>query len=190
MQLTLLTPPAAAVVSLAEAKMHLRVEHDVENDAIEAMIGTAEALVAGRDGWTGRALGEQTWRLTLPGFPRVSTLRLPLPPLRSVAHVRYYDSANTQQTFASANYAVSIADTPGQIDLLATIGWPSTFSRVDAVEVQFVCGYDVAPAPIKHAVLVTLAALYRNRGDEGFSMPAATRRLLAPYKAWGLNDWH
>lgn len=189
MKLTLVTAPASPVVSLAEAKQHLRVEHDAENDYLPTLVATAEALVAGRDGWTGRALNAQTWKLILPGFPYDPCIRIPLPPLASVTHVNYYDADNALQTFSSANYVVSIDDTPGKVELLATVGWPSTYARVDAVEVQFVCGYSTVPAPIKHAVLVTLAALYRNRGDESFTMPAAVRRLLAPYKAWGFNDW-
>lgn len=190
MQLTLVTPPASAIVSLAEAKTHLRVEHDVENDYLPTLVATAEALIAGRDGWTGRALTEQTWKLELEGFPIGDCIRLPFPPLQSVTHVKYYDENNAQQTFSAAKYAVHTTDTPGQVKLLATQGWPSAYSRRDAVEVQFVCGYATVPAPIKHAVLIVLAALYRNRGDEGFEMPAAVRRLLAPYKAWGFNDWH
>ena len=192
MQLTLVTPPAGALVSLAEAKMHLRVEHDAEDDYLPTLIASAEALVGGRDGWTGRALLEQTWRLVLPGFPIAPTIRLPFPPLQSVTHVKYYDANNDLQTYAASNYLVQTGDTPGRLDLLATIGWPSAYSRRDAVEVEFVCGYaDAAsvPAPVKHAALLILAALYRNRGDEGFTMPAAVRRLLAPYKAWGYDDW-
>lgn len=192
MQLALVTPPASVLVSLAEAKMHLRVEHDAEDAYLPTLVASAESLIGGRDGWTGRALISQTWRLTLPGFPVGGVLRLPLPPLISVTHVKYYDANDTQQTFSADNYTVQTTDTPGRIVLDAAVGWPSTYSRIDAVEVQFVCGYaDAAsvPAPIKHAALIILASLYRNRGDEGFSMPAAVRRLLAPHKAWGFDDW-
>ena len=198
MQLLLVTPPAAPLISLAEAKAHLRVEHDVENDYIPTLAAAAEALVAGRDGWTGRALTEQTWRLTLPGFPLSERLRLPFPPLVSVTHVKYYPgpadvgvegpSLSVPETFDPARYVVMVDDTPGFIQLLATFGWPSTYPRADAVEIEFVCGYATVPAPIKHAALIVLAALYRNRGDEQFAMPEAVRRLLAPYKTWAFND--
>lgn len=191
MNLTLVTPPASAAITLAEAKTHLRVEHDVENDYLPGLVAAAEALVSGRDGWTGRALLPQTWRMTLPGFPVGDCIRLPFPPLVSVTHVKYYDTNNAQQTFSADNYAVVTTDTPGKVELLATKGWSSAYSRYDAVEVQFVCGYaDAAsvPAPIKHAILIVLAALYRNRGDEAFTMPEAVRRLLASYKVWGFDD--
>lgn len=188
MHLTLVTPPASAIVTLAEAKTHLRVEHDVENDYIPTLVDAAEALILGREGWTGRASTEQTWKLSLEGFPIDDCIELPFPPLRSVTHVKYYDPDNVQQTFSSAKYAVITDETPGEIELLATQGWPSTYPRHDAVEVQFVCGYDTIPAPIKHATLITLASLYRNRGDESFQMPAAVRRLLAPYKTWCFDD--
>lgn len=194
MQLTLHVAPSGSLVTLAEAKAHLRIEHTAEDAYLPALIATAEALVAGRDGWTGRALLTQTWKLTLPGFPSASCLRLPLPPLRSVTHVKYYDSANVQQTLSSADYSVLTADTPGRLELNATAGWPGVYTRPDAAEVQFEAGYGTAgdvPAPIKHAVLIVLGALYANRGDMGgtVAVPGAVRRLLASYKAWGLNDW-
>jgi uncharacterized phiE125 gp8 family phage protein len=193
MQLALVTPPASALVTLAQAKMHLRVEHAVENDYITDLIATAEAMVTGRDGWTGKAGLSQTWRLTRRDFPSLSMLRLPLPPLVSVTHIKYYDGANALQTFSSANYAVMTGDTPGFIELLATIGWPTTYSRPDAVEIQFVCGFtDAASAPpgIKQAVLIVLAALYAGRGDMGaVVIPHALRRLLGAHKCWSPDDW-
>lgn len=194
MQLALAVAPSGNLVSTAEAKAHLRVEHTAEDTYIAALVATAEALIAGRDGFTSRALLTQSWKLTLPGFPLASCIRLPLPPLQSITHVKYYDAADAQQTFASTNYHVLIGDTPGRLELKSTVGWPGTYARPDAVEVQFVAGYGAAvdvPAPIKQAALITLAALYAGRGDMGVAdIPPAVRRLLASYRTWGFGgDW-
>jgi len=193
MQLALVTPPASALVTLAQAKMHLRVEHAVENDYLTDLIATAEAMITGRDGWTGKAGLSQTWRWTLRGFPSLSVMRFPLPPLVSVTHIKYYDGNNAQQTFAPSNYVVMTGDTPGTLELLPTIGWPVTYSRPDAVEAEFVCGFtDAASTPpaIKQAILIVLAALYAGRGDMGaVAMPHAIRRLLGAHKCWSPDDW-
>ncbi|MGI9159861.1 MAG: head-tail connector protein [Saprospiraceae bacterium] len=193
MQLALVTPPAGAVISLADAKLHLRVEHNAEDAYIPLLVDTAEALVAGRDGWTGRALMPQTWRLTLNAFPEHECLRLPLPPLVSVSSVTYYDAANALQTFNAADYSVLANDTPGRIELNALASWPVTYRRPDAVQVVFSCGYASAaavPPAIRQAALIVLAALYANRGDDGsFRIPPAVRHLLGAQKCWGPDDW-
>lgn len=191
MLLSLVTPPASAVVTLAEAKAHLRVEHSAEDAVIQSYIDTAEALCAGRDGWTGRALLPQTWRIDLPGFPLRSFIEFPLPPLRAVASLSYYDSGDVLRTMPADDYRVLTAATPGRLELLPRLSWPGTYTRPDAVQVQFSAGYDSAaavPAPIKISILVMVGALYTGRGDTGPARaPMALRRMLAPYKNWAFD---
>ena len=58
----LVTPPSGAVVTLAAAKAHLRVDHDLDDSAIGALIAAAEAHLDGYGGILGRCLLTQTWR--------------------------------------------------------------------------------------------------------------------------------
>ena len=61
---TLITPPVAMPVTLAEAKEQCRVV-DAESDArIEGMIGAAVAELDGYSGILGRCIMPQTWRVT------------------------------------------------------------------------------------------------------------------------------
>lgn len=77
----LLVPPGDAVVTLGEAKDHLRVLHDDEDALIASLIETATAYLDGLDGVLGRALGPQTWRAV---FSEGScTDRLPIGPIVS-----------------------------------------------------------------------------------------------------------
>src|SRR5690606_10673336 len=64
------TPPAIQPVTLAEAKLHLRVDHDDEDALISNLI---QAATGHLDGWTGilgHCLVEQVWRQDHDRFAR------------------------------------------------------------------------------------------------------------------------
>lgn len=77
----LVIPPVDAVVSMTEAKAHLRVSHDDEDAEIAAMVDAATAYLDGLDGVLGRALGQQTWRAVFQAGS--CTDRLPIGPVIS-----------------------------------------------------------------------------------------------------------
>lgn len=197
MYLSLVTAPAAPLLSLSEAKQHLRVEHTFDDALIRALVATVEAHIAGRDGYLGRALLTQTWDFKLPWFPACHDIDLPFPPLQSVTHVKYYDGDDVEQTFSSAAYAVHTASDVGYIKLKKGYGWPGSYVRDDAVTIRIVCGYggaDDVPAPIKAAALILLGELYTTRGDSADGGKVAMggglttlagqtmRRLLSSYR--------
>jgi uncharacterized phiE125 gp8 family phage protein len=72
--LVLATAPSATkpVVSVADAKMHMRVESDDENDYIGALIATAVLTI---EAFLRRKLITQDWKLYLDGFPFIQTTR-------------------------------------------------------------------------------------------------------------------
>lgn len=189
MQLTLVTPPAVAPISLAEAKAHLRVEHDEDNDYITSLIEAVTQRIDGRNGWLRRALINQTWQLELPYFPLARCIALPMPPLRSVEAVTYFDHNGEPQTFSSDAYHVVKSTDEAYVYLKTGASWPGTWERPDAVAIEFVAGYgaDAAdvPANIRHAIKIELASLYGiARGDETHIVGPnpAIRRLLGPHK--------
>jgi uncharacterized phiE125 gp8 family phage protein len=189
MNLLLVTPPAVLPVSVAEAKAHLRVEHDFDDEYIEACIKTAVARIDGRNGWLRRALVNRTYQLFLPWFPVARCIPLPIPPLQSVTSIKYQDDSDAEQTFSSGSYQVVKNEDEGYIYLKTGESWPGgTYERPDAVKIEFVAGYGAAatdvPENIRHAIKIEVGALYAERGDvESEADPQiATRRLLAPHK--------
>src|SRR5690606_12599307 len=88
--------PATMPVSLAEAKAHLRVDHDDQDDLITAQIKAATAYLDGWSGILGRALVTQTWRQDFAGFG--DRLPLPLVPVTAIDSVSYFDGDNVHQT--------------------------------------------------------------------------------------------
>ena len=121
--LTQLSPPSAEPLSLAEAKLHLRVDADIteEDGLIAALIVTARQQAEHR---TGRALVSQQWRLGLDQFPDDS-LELPKPKLVSVQSVTYLDSNGTRQTLAGGDYEVITDELVGRLVPAFGKSWPA-----------------------------------------------------------------
>lgn len=187
MDLLLVTPATAPLITKDEAKAHLRVEHEDEDALITALCDTAAALIEGRHGFTRRAAGVQTWELRLDDFPFCRGFELPLPPLVSVDFIKYNDANGVEQTFATDQYDVNPRGLLGLVWLKSAASWPTTSLERGAVTVRFKAGYDAPPAPLKQAALLTVAALYSGRGDEaGAKLPDAAERLLRPYR---VNAW-
>src|SRR5690606_8898562 len=80
--------PAVEPVTLAGMKEHLRVTHDSEDALITDLIKAAREEV---ERSTSLALIEQTWRLSLDGWPPGRIVRLKRNPVVSVTSVMVYD---------------------------------------------------------------------------------------------------
>lgn len=159
MALRLIQAPANPV-SLALAKAHLRVDHDAEDELIALYMDAALAHLNGPDGVLGRAVSTQTWELVMDAFPD-GPIELPLPPLQSVAFIRYWDEAGEQQTVQPTDYAVDADSEPGWV--VPANAWPATLQTPGCVVIRFTCGYGTTPAPLRDAILLRTASSYANR---------------------------
>jgi hypothetical protein len=126
-------------------------------------------------------------------------IHIPLAPLISVDSITYRDTNGDSQTLASSVYQiVDGGSLKSFIALEPDQSWPGTDDRHDSVTVRFTAGYAPSedsppdyganvPAPIKAAILLEAADMYRNRearviGNSVVELPTA-RRLLMPYRA-------
>jgi len=171
------------LVSLAEAREWLHIDHEDEDATITSLIAAAQGHIDGPETVYGRSVSRQTLRLDLPGFPR--RVRLPYGPVRAVTTVKYRDPAGVQETLPEAGYV-----TAGTI-LLPTGSWPATAGRPDAVSVTYSTGYEDAEVPqaFRLAMRMMVAEWFNNR-EEGtdaqrFEVPFSVRRLLDPYRVFG-----
>lgn len=184
----LITAPAETPVSLAEAKAHLRVDHDDDDALITALITAAVGHFDGWSGVLGRALVTQTWRQDYPSLSHCG-LRLPLGPVASVGSITYLDTAGVEHTLPEDQYTL-VVDALGGIIMRASANvlWPLTTCRPVAASVTFVAGSAAAavPAPIKAAILLMIGHLYANReavSDTAMTeVPMAVNALIAPYR--------
>jgi uncharacterized phiE125 gp8 family phage protein len=174
MGLTLITAPTIEPISLTEAKAHLRVTHTDDDTMIGLLIRAARQWIEGPYGFLGRALVQQTWRLTLDEFPATGDIKIPLPPLRSVVSVLYDDSGGVEQLLPPTSYFVDTASDPGWLVKVTNATWPTTLDAINTVRIDFIAGYaPTADSPpdltanipfnIKAALLLVLGNLYENR---------------------------
>lgn len=180
------TDATSEVITTAEAKSHLRVSVDTDDDLIDDLIKAARQWT---ENYTRRALLTQTWELTMDGFPDSGeVVYLERSPVASVTSLKYYDTDDTEQTWGTSNYNIDTNSTPGRISEDVDVSWPSTSDRKNAVKVTFVAGDTTAasvPLPIKQAMLIHISHNYDNRGDEGHrKYPQAIFDLLEPYRVF------
>ena len=187
----LAVPPAAPLLTTAEAKAHLRVDFADDDALIDAYVGAANDMLDARFGELGRALITQTWALIMPRFPASGHFDLPVPPVQSVTAITYFDTDNVQQTLAASTYRVTVKDEAARVDLVEGQSWPALFDRHDVVRVEYVTGYGDAgsavPDGIRHAARLMVGHWYENReavatGSLPTELPLAVAALLAKYR--------
>jgi uncharacterized phiE125 gp8 family phage protein len=185
-ELTRIEAPAA-LLSLDEARLHLRVDATgdplahPDDTLIAAYVKAATDEVDGVDGWLGRALVNQSWRLALDGFPP-GAIALPLPPLQAVTAVSYVALDGTEATLSAAAYRVITSDSdPGRIEPVFGSAWPATRQQSGAVSITYRCGYgepgDV-PELIRNYIRLRLGQFYENRELVAIGVAAAPIPVL------------
>ena len=183
------TSPASEPVSLAEAKLHLKIESTDtgEDKLIERLITAARRRA---EVSTGRTLVTQTWTLALDSFPG-GVIEVPRPPLSSVASITYIDPEGATQTLAADRYRVDAQREPGRLTPAWDESWPPTRPVSNAVEVEFVAGYGdpgKVPEDMRQALLLIVGRYYAHREDvqaggaPPVKMPLGAEHLLLPYR--------
>jgi uncharacterized phiE125 gp8 family phage protein len=180
----LLTPPAVEPISLAEAKLYLRVEHDDDDAVIASLITAARAQVEMQ---ARVALITQAWRFVYSRWPATGRLTLTRAPVRQLLSARVYDGAGVAQAINTLAFSID--------RVLGVLGFqpcvlPAPGRLVGGIEIDIELGFGPAaadvPAPLRQAVKLLLAHWYETRG------PAPDERearvfdhvgvLLAPYR--------
>ncbi|MBC7767538.1 MAG: phage head-tail connector protein [Phycisphaerales bacterium] len=181
MTITIITPPASEPVSLAEAKLYLRVDHAHEDDLIETLIGAAREAV---EAAIGRALIARRVRESLDIWVREAAQGavLGLGPVTNVVAVRLLADNGSQRVLDADRYRLDgNRDRPA---LVFASGVPATLRDAGGIEIEYDCGFaDEAaalPVALRLATLQIVASLYELRqGEDG--LPETARALMRPY---------
>ena len=177
MKRILLEGPAVEPVLLAEAKAHLRLESDDEDDLVGALLAAARVAV---ESDIRRVLIEQTWRAFVDLWP--DGLTLPIVPALGVEAVRAIDADGVATLLAAEDYAFDAAD--GTVRLI--------HAQAGAVEyeIDFTAGYGTSgvdvPQPLRLAIRLLSTHWYEHRSavsdESAEATPLGYRELIAPYR--------
>jgi uncharacterized phiE125 gp8 family phage protein len=184
--------PASAPVTLAEAKAHLRVDHDQDDALITAAIDAATGHLDGIGGILGRALIAQQWREHVGFWPASRSIGLALAPVTDILSVVARDADGVETTLDPGAYRLlSGASRPTVlIGLDATL--PTLDCAPDAVTITYAAGYGddpgEVPAALRSAILLMVGDLYRFTDSVAIgstsAVPMSTTvdRLLSPFR--------
>ena len=188
------TGPAVEPLTVAEAKLHLRV--DISDD--DAYIGTL--ITAAREwveNYLDRTLITTQLILRAAEFP-TEELELARPPMvasgtATAVVITYTLADTTTATLSTALYRVDRTSTPGNVAPVINGTWPSdVIEDANAVAVTYWAGYGPTsasvPATIRHAMLMLIGHWYDRRsavltGTISKPLEFAVESLLAS------NNW-
>lgn len=181
---------------------HLRAANGtLEDDYITRLLKTSYRHA---ERVTRRAHLLQTWALVLDRFP-CGDIVLPKPPLQSVTSITYIDEDGAEIELLGSpvgqEFQVSTPSGPkaarGRIRPVYDETWPSTRRVLDAVRIEFVCGYPLVGSPgvadvpedIDHGRLLVIGEMYKQRSESVHAFnqnPAVIRArdLWLDYRAY------
>lgn len=159
-------------VSVDEVKANSNITITEDDQLIMGLIIAATDYT---ENLLGRLLVPKTVDLVQDGFPAddCEPIILPYPPLISVTSIKYYDDADTLQTWDSAEYEVNTDQHYyGLVYPNRNESYPATRQFRNSVQVEYIAGYqdtggnndaDRVPQEIKQAILMLVGHLYENR---------------------------
>ena len=180
--------PATEPVSLAEAKLHLRVDHADEDVMILSLIAAARLHL---EHVLGRAFITQAWLYLFDDWPAGYAVNLPLAPIQSIVSVKVYDEADVATTLSPSFYLLDGLSVPPRLVRRSPSAFPRPGRIANGVEVSFIAGHgslaSEVPAPLRQAILLLVAHWYEHRqpveiGIERETLPVAVLDLVAPFR--------
>ena len=193
------TAPADPVVDLNTVKTFINrpLEDTFWDDEIRSFLRVAERTI---EQFCQLTLSHGSYVGTLPAFyPRIKINKRPFTNVTGIDYVEH--STGEIKTVATSVYGVApLAQDCGMVFLGDAQEWPDAARRMDAVRITITAGFpDGLPDDLLHALLMTVAALDKGRGDDSGSggrmtvyamkqatsgrsiIPIEARSLLAPY---------
>ena len=161
--LSVVTAPTDLPLSMTETKDYLRLDEQVDDGLIRGYILAATEYA---ENTTHRSLITRTLKLSLDSLSEIDVplkegfstgpykrfykdyIELPSSPVQSVTHVKYFDDANNETTWATSNYYVDTQREPARIVLRDGGSFPTDLRKAYGLEVTYIAGYGNNPSDI------------------------------------------
>ncbi len=188
MALVLTTAPTVEPVSLADAKLHLRIDGTAEDALINSLILTSRLHI---ETALGLALIAQNWSYFIDRWPSGRVLELPLRPVSAISAIRVYASDGSFETVAPSSYVTDVNATAPRVVLQTSAARPAPGRPANGIEIAMTAGYGTAaadvPQPIRQALLILAAHWYEHRevvelDGTATRVPDSASALLASYR--------
>lgn len=184
------TEPVVEPVTIAEAKVHLRIDAGFTDDDgyLQSLITASRYYV---ENYVDRTLLRTQLRMKLDLFPAWD-LPLPRPPLMADPVVIQYVPSDAAGVATFTNFRTDRDATPGVLRPQWNGTWPSCRGAENDVTISWWAGYGTTgadvPVPARHAMLLILSHWYRNReavSENRFApVPMSAETLLGTVN-WG-----
>lgn len=175
----LVTAYTGALVELSDLRLHL----SLDCTDFDSLLSDIERMAVERvENETRRQLKTATWKMYLPYFPCLITIRKA--PVASITQIRYVDTDGAWQVLASSVYETFLNREPAEIMLDYQQTWPLTRTKEQAVEITFVAGYgesDDVPQLARQAVKL----IVKDQFDQCDGNETAIRNLISQMQ-WGM----
>lgn len=179
----LISKSSDTVIDLVEARQHLNISHDDDNDLILSYCEAAHAFI---EGVIGRPLLTSVYRYSMDVLPK--RFMLGIGPVQSVDKIEVGIT-----TIDPALYAIDLDSDPCRVEGK----WVPRHVGLGGVKVTFTAGWesrDKLPADLKHAAKMLVSHYYENREAatsggttmQVMEVPFAVTALLDRYKTFGL----
>jgi uncharacterized phiE125 gp8 family phage protein len=183
MKPVLITPPASGIVALSDVTDDRRIDPDMDNLRITALIAAAGSYLDGWSGILGRCILPQTWAIRQDSL---CDSRLPFPDVRS-AVVKYFDASGAEQVLDPGAFRLVNDGLSSFLQIVAGFAPPAVADRPDAVRIEAEFGMDAVPPAIRQAAILLIGHWYENReaavlGVSAATVPLAVEALLAPWR--------
>lgn len=190
-----ITAPAAELITLAQARSHLKLETEgsppthPDDALVEALIVVAREAA---ENYTGLVIALREFTVAFDEFPSYE-IETGLWPVTAVVSVNYSDQNGDPQVVNAANYMLDNYARPARI-ASPVEPWPATEVAPNAASATVTAGFtdgsspDTYPCPkaIIQAMLLTIGHLYENRqsvvGTQRYELPMGVQSLLTPYR--------
>lgn len=179
----LLDGPTVEPVSLAEAKLWLRLDTTDEDDLVRALIVAARLMVEAE---IGQVLIGQNWRLVGDAWPAGELIPVRIGRIRSVSGGRVYSADGVATAIAANRFTVFANSEPPAI---LALDRPMPGRAYAGIEIDIHLGFGEAASDVPETIRLAIRRLvtlwYENRGDTHdpqAGIPPQIRALLRPFR--------
>lgn len=160
------TQPSTEPITIAQAKIHLKMDDDeaLEDAYVTAKIKGAREWIEGQYG-----VAMITQRVTESFDKWASRMPLQRGPVQAIHEIQYLDDEESYQSYDNTNVRLEEISEPAYMITKKSATYPAVNTALGAVRVTYTCGYGDNPSDVPEymidALYLRLGASYDNRSS-------------------------